>query len=123
MNDARDRILGQRIARAGDDARRILARPACHGRDQDLFRAYRANVAAIGVELAGLGVRADELAQLATNALGGITRDIVELLHNKRKTKGCSRASRALETSYVTAATRRAIRGFTIATTARNVSS
>jgi hypothetical protein len=80
-------------------------------------------VAAIGVELAGLGVRADELAQLATNALGGITRDIVELLHSKRKTKGCSRASRALETSYVTAATRRAIRGFTIATTARNVSS
>ena len=47
----------------------------------------------------------------------------LELLHIKHKTKGCTRASRTLEGGYVTAATRRAIRGFTIATTARNVSS
>ena len=75
-DEARLRVLRQRVAGAGDDARRVLAGAAGHRRNQDFVHPHGADTAAIGVVLAGLGIGADVLAQLATDAFCCVTRDI-----------------------------------------------
>jgi len=76
VDDARLRILRQRVARAGDDARRVLAGAARHRRDQNLVHANRADAAAVRVVLPRLGVRANILAQLAADALLRVARNV-----------------------------------------------
>ena len=76
-NEARLRVLRQRVARAGDDARRILARTAGHRRHQNLVRAYGADATTKSVELTRLGVGAHVLAQLASDALVRVAHNVL----------------------------------------------
>ena len=76
VSDLRDRVLGQRVARAGDDAGRVLAGAAGDGRDQHLVHAHRADATAVDVKVPVLGVRAGVLAQLTTHALFRVAGDV-----------------------------------------------
>src|SRR5512139_2755807 len=70
-DDAAGAVLGEGFPRAGDHAGGIFAGAAGDGRDQDLVGADGPDAAAVGIELTGLGVGADILAQLAAHTILG----------------------------------------------------